>query len=70
MTETMRAVTATADVNNDDAMAGSPTPEELATARELAGCGGPARPSSFHSEYRLQHHAEHESCASGDERVR
>jgi len=35
MTETMRAVTATADVNNDEAMASSPTPEELATAREL-----------------------------------
>jgi mutator family transposase len=35
MTETMRAVTATANVNNDDAMASSPTPEELATTREL-----------------------------------
>lgn len=35
MTETMSAVTATADVDIDEAMASSPTPEELATAREL-----------------------------------
>ena len=35
MTETMRAVTATADVNDDEVMVSSPTPEELATAREL-----------------------------------
>ncbi|ASL07755.1 transposase for the insertion element [Mycobacterium intracellulare subsp. chimaera] len=35
MTETMRAVTATADVHDDEVMVSSPTPEELATAREL-----------------------------------
>ena len=35
MTETMGAVTATADVNDDGAMVSSPTPKELATAREL-----------------------------------
>ncbi|GLB99393.1 MULTISPECIES: IS256 family transposase [Mycobacterium] len=35
MTETIRAVTATTEVNNDDVMVSSPTPEELATAREL-----------------------------------
>lgn len=35
MTETMRALTATAEVNNDDAMVSSPTPDELATTREL-----------------------------------
>src|SRR6478736_2840454 len=35
MAETMGAVTAAADVNDDVSMVSSPTPEELATAREL-----------------------------------
>jgi hypothetical protein len=35
MTETIGAVTAAADTNDDVSMASSPTPEELATAREL-----------------------------------
>jgi hypothetical protein len=35
MTEMMGAATATADVNGDGAMVSSPTPEELATTREL-----------------------------------
>ena len=35
MDETMGAVTAAADVNDDVSMVSLPTPEELATAREL-----------------------------------
>lgn len=41
MTETMGAVTAAAEVNDDVSMASSPTPEEVAIARELVRAAQP-----------------------------